>query len=91
MIVEQLFIILSREYKINNAFLNIVKFQDFIGDFKVFYTVLNKINSSPQGLPRLTRKELELYYQFPKDMKTIAPVLLISALPFMNYVMFPLA
>ncbi|KAI5701293.1 hypothetical protein M8J76_000283 [Diaphorina citri] len=68
-----------------------VGIKEFIGDFKVFYTVLNKINSSPQGLPRLSRKELELYYQFPKDMMIIAPVLLISALPFMNYVMFPLA
>uniref|UniRef100_A0A8D8R602 LETM1 domain-containing protein 1 n=2 Tax=Cacopsylla melanoneura TaxID=428564 RepID=A0A8D8R602_9HEMI len=68
-----------------------VGIKDFIADFKEFYSILNKINASPKGLPRLTRKELELYYQFPKDMFTIAPVLLISALPFMNYVMFPLA
>lgn len=65
--------------------------KEFIGDFKSFYLVLNKINSSSVGIPRLSRKELELYYQFPKDMRTIAPVLLISALPFMNYIMFPLA
>jgi LETM1-like protein len=47
--------------------------------------------TSAKGMRALTRKEIELYHQLPKDMKTVAPVLLLSALPFANYVIFPLA
>lgn len=36
-------------------------------------------------------QNFRLYYQLPKDMMKIAPVLLISTLPFANYVVFPIA
>ncbi|GAB0086560.1 LETM1 domain-containing protein [Sergentomyia squamirostris] len=65
--------------------------KDFFGDFKKFLKITRIANTSPNGLKALTRKELELYYQMPRDMMKIAPVLLISALPFANYVIFPLA
>lgn len=48
-------------------------------------------NGSTLGLRALTRKEIELYFQMPKDMMRVAPVLLLSTLPFANYVIFPLA
>ena len=32
-----------------------------------------------------------VYFQTPKDMLRVGPVLLISALPFANYIVFPLA
>ncbi|XP_067120280.1 LETM1 domain-containing protein 1 isoform X2 [Centruroides vittatus] len=44
-----------------------------------------------KSVRNLTRKELEIYFQIPKDMKKVVPVLLISTLPFVNYVVFPLA
>lgn len=63
--------------------------KDFYMDMKMYF----KINSivSSKGIKGLTRKEMELYSQMPKDMLKVAPVLIVAALPFMNYVIFPLA
>lgn len=68
-----------------------VGIQDFYSDLKVFLAVVTKVNLTARGLESLTRRELEIYHQMPKDMIKIAPVLLLSALPFANYVVFPLA
>lgn len=65
--------------------------KEFYAAMKQFLKVTRIANNSANGLRALTRKELELYYQMPKDMVKVAPVLLISALPFANYVIFPLA
>lgn len=65
--------------------------KDFYGDMKKYFKVNAIKNSSEKGLKALTRKEMELHHQMPKDMMRVAPVLLISALPFANYVVFPLA
>lgn len=35
--------------------------------------------------------DLMVYYQIPKDILRVGPVLLVSALPFTNYIVFPLA
>lgn len=69
----------------------LVGVKDFYNDMKKYLKVSRIHSNSPEGLRALTRKELELYLQLPKDMKKVAPVLLISALPFANYVIFPLA
>lgn len=68
-----------------------VGIKDFYADTKKFLKITRIANTSSNGLKALTRKELELYYQMPRDMMKVAPVLLISALPFANYVIFPLA
>lgn len=68
-----------------------VGIKDFYSDLKVFLTLVGKVNLTAKGLETLTRRELEIYHQMPKDMIKIAPVLLLSALPFANYVIFPLA
>jgi hypothetical protein len=65
--------------------------KDFYIDMKKYFKINAIKNSSEKGLKALTRKEMELFYQVPKDMMRVAPVLLISALPFANYVIFPLA
>lgn len=65
--------------------------KDFFSDMKYYLKVTRIQGSSELGYRALTRKEIELYYQMPRDMLKIAPVLLISALPFANYVIFPLA
>lgn len=39
----------------------------------------------------LTREELQLHYTMRSDLIRILPVFLVSAIPFTNYVIFPLA
>ncbi|CAB3389104.1 Hypothetical predicted protein [Cloeon dipterum] len=67
----------------------VVGIKDFYEDLKHFIRVARWINRN--GRDGLARNELELHFQMPKDMVRVAPVLLISALPFANYVIFPLA
>lgn len=69
----------------------VVGVKDFYTDMKLLLKITKISNTSSLGLRALTRKELEVYYQMPKDMFRVAPVLVISALPFANYVVFPLA
>lgn len=68
-----------------------VGIKDFYNDMKRFLKITRISTTSEQGLRSLTRRELELYYQMPKDMLRVAPVLMLSALPFANYVIFPVA
>lgn len=66
--------------------------KDFLRDLKDYLRIVRLLNS-PSGnkFLSLNRREIELYHKMPIDMKKAAPVLLISALPFANYVVFPLA
>lgn len=64
---------------------------EFFNDMKKLVKITKIVYTNANDLRCLTRKEIELYYQMPRDMKKVAPVLLISALPFANYVIFPLA
>lgn len=68
-----------------------VGIKDFYLEMKQFLKITRIVHTSSQGLRALTRRELEIYYQMPKDMLRVAPVLALSALPFANYVIFPLA
>ena len=63
--------------------------KDFIWEVKEYLLVMKKI--SIYGFDSLTREELQLSYTMPKDLVKIFPVLLISAIPFTNYVVFPVA
>lgn len=65
--------------------------KDFYGDMKRYVKIYNIVNSSTKGFAALTRQEMELYQQMPKDIMRIGPVLLVATLPFANYVVFPLA
>lgn len=65
--------------------------KDFYGDMKKYFKINAIMNSSEKGIKALTRKEIELWKKMPSDMMKVGPVLLISALPFANYVVFPLA
>lgn len=64
--------------------------RDFYLDMKKFLKITRIANNSAVGLRALTRKELELYYQMPRDMMKVGPVLVASALPFTNYVILPI-
>ncbi|CAL7933939.1 unnamed protein product [Xylocopa violacea] len=63
--------------------------KDFIQDVKQYIGILKKQNID--GIGNLTVDELQLTYTMPRDLKKICPVLLISAIPFTNYIIFPLA
>lgn len=69
----------------------LVGVKEFFNDMKKLVKITKIVYSHNNDLRCLTRKEIELYYQMPRDMKKVAPVLLVSALPFANYVVFPLA
>lgn len=64
--------------------------KDFYTDLKDFVRIVRILNAPGNSFDNLTRKELELYQQMPKDMIKIAPVLIFSALPFAYYVVLPL-
>lgn len=65
--------------------------KDFYNDMIKYFKINAIQNSTEKGLKALTRKEIELWKKMPGEMMKVAPVLLISALPFANYVVFPLA
>ncbi len=66
-------------------------FKDFLKDLSDFVKISTKTMMGSNRLKDLSREELDLYYLFPKEVSRVAPTLLISALPFMNYIMFPIA
>lgn len=75
--------------RVYRVFMDGVK--DFFKDMKAMLKIKTIVALSPNGLKVLTRRELELNYQMPRDMWKVAPVLLLSAIPFGHYVIFPLA
>lgn len=75
--------------KVYRVFMDGVK--EFFADMKAFLKIRRIMSTRLDGLEVLTRKELELNYQMPRDMWKVAPVLVLSAVPFGHYVIFPLA
>ncbi|KAG8183967.1 hypothetical protein JTE90_007401 [Oedothorax gibbosus] len=57
-------------------------------DVKEYMRISSSL-SSGMSVRDLQRKELEVYFQVPKDLTKVAPVLLLSALPFANYAILP--
>ena len=69
----------------------LVGVKELFSDMKKYIKVTKLVYTNGYDLRKLTRQEVELYYQMPRDMKRVAPVLILSSLPFANYVIFPLA
>ena len=65
--------------------------KDFFKDVKEYLRIVMYLNTRGSHLSDLKLKEIRVYDGMPKDMMKVAPVLLISILPFANYVIFPLA
>lgn len=63
--------------------------KEFFLDLRRYISLIKKQNLD--GLNDKKREEIELAYRMPKDLLKISPVLLISMLPFTNYIIFPLA
>lgn len=84
-IIEQRFPTAIRTYRVFKDGL-----KEFYSDLKQFVRIVRLLNTPGNSLKNLTRKEIELYYQMPKDMIKVAPILILSALPLTNYFVFPL-
>ncbi|KAG7313457.1 hypothetical protein JYU34_000582 [Plutella xylostella] len=67
-----------------------VGIKDFYKDLKTYLSLRIRL-ARDQGFQNMSRQELELYVKMPGDMLRIAPVLILSAIPFGNYIIFPLA
>ncbi|XP_030019841.1 LETM1 domain-containing protein 1 isoform X2 [Manduca sexta] len=67
-----------------------VGIKDFLRDLKMYISLRLKV-AKDRGFSKMSRQELELYEKMPSDMWRIAPVLILSAIPFGNYIIFPLA
>ena len=63
--------------------------KQFYVDLKKYFAVRKK--HKRMGVESLTREELELSYNIPKDLVKVSPLFLLSAIPFTNYIIFPLA
>lgn len=64
--------------------------KEFYTDLKDFVRIVRILNSPGNSLANLTRKEIELYHEMPKNMLKVAPVLIFCTLPFSNYLVLPL-
>ncbi|XP_047041133.1 LETM1 domain-containing protein 1 [Helicoverpa zea] len=67
-----------------------VGIKDFLRDLKTYISLRIKVTRD-QGFSNMSRQDIELFQKMPSDMWRIAPVLILSAVPFGNYVIFPLA
>jgi len=75
--------------KIYNLFMDGIR--DFFSDSKRYVKVAKNVYVSGGDLRNQSMKDIEVYFQMPTDMRKVLPVLLISILPFANYVIFPIA
>lgn len=62
--------------------------KDFYNDLKYYFIVKKK--KSLLGIGKLTSEELRALHKMPKDIMKLTPFLLTAALPFANYIVFPL-
>lgn len=64
--------------------------RDFFKDTKLYLKVTTDLWGG-KSLDSFSRVELENYQQIPADMVRVGPVVLISSLPFANYIVYPIA
>lgn len=62
--------------------------KDLYGDIKEYIRISSSLRNKI-SVRDLRRKELETYFQVPKDLLKVGPVLILAALPFANYVILP--
>lgn len=64
--------------------------KEFYRDLKDFLKVAHLVHRDSRLYSNLNRKEIELYYQMPRDILKLAPILIFSSLPFAYYILLPL-
>ncbi|XP_027221093.1 LETM1 domain-containing protein 1 [Penaeus vannamei] len=67
-----------------------VGLKQFLIDFKDFMMVLVYLSVPGSTLRTCTRRELELYYNMPRDMIRVFPILALSSLPLGQNLAFPI-
>lgn len=65
--------------------------KEFFTDLKLYIKLVHSLNIAGKSLETFNVREVELYEQMPKDMRRIAPLLILSILPLTHYVLFPIA
>lgn len=63
----------------------------FYRDMKDYVKISAKLLGRPENVTQLTRRELEIYYQLPRDIRKVGPLLLVSSIPFAQYLTMPVA
>lgn len=53
--------------------------------------IRSKLAIGEKDYDTMTRRELELCHQMPRDMRKVGPLILISAIPFAHYATMPIA
>jgi len=77
-----------RTFKIYRVFT--IGTKDFTRDSLQYFRISRELFGGKR-VNEFNYKELLVYFQTPKDMLRVGPVLLVSALPFTQYIVFPLA
>lgn len=75
--------------RVYRVFMDGVKF--FGRDMRDYVKVRSQMVVGGRDIDTMTRRELELFYQMPNDMRKVGPIILLSAVPFAHYVTMPIA
>ena len=78
--------------QISRLFIRGVKliFQE-MKSFSWVYNVLSGTRDPERAAKTMTRRQLEIYDTLPRDLVRVGPVIVLSALPLAQYVVFPVA
>lgn len=76
-------------FKVYRVYMDGVK--NFYNDMKNYLKIQGKLLGEPERIKQLTRKELEIYYHLPQDLIKVAPFIIISSFPLVQYLTMPLA
>lgn len=69
----------------------IVGFKDFSKELADYVKIKTKALLSSNGVFKLSRHDLDVYYRMPSEIFRVGPTLLLSALPGFQYIIFPIA
>ncbi|CAG0878839.1 unnamed protein product [Darwinula stevensoni] len=67
-----------------------VGMKDFLSDLRDYAKLTLTKPATSGGYYKMNRRESELCYQMPKHMLKMGPILILTALPFVSYGLFPL-
>lgn len=75
--------------KVYRVFMDGVKY--YGRDCVDFIKIRSRMLLDGTDMDELSRKDLELYYRIPQDLRKVFPILLVSAVPFAHYITMPIA
>lgn len=75
--------------KVYRVFMDGVKF--FGRDMMDYVKIRAKMLMHNKDMSEFSRRELELYYQMPNDIRKVWPILVVSSIPMAHYITMPIA